>query len=719
MPKLSVIIPAYNSGKYIRETLLSIMAEDYQDYEIIVVDDASTDNTGAEVSSLRSDRIHYIKLSYNHGGPSRARNIGINIARGEYIAFFDSDDLMVPGRLKTAVSTLESFPDIGMAFTNAVTFDDKTGEENPNDFLKFHHRFKSLKTCPLSEGIFFIGKTKAYNCLFFENFILMCGITVRRNIFDSVGLFDESLTNGDDRDMCLRIAQKFNLGFIDEVLFKYRMRPGSISGRGGKLLPSRIRVWQKRLESPIDEQSRTRTLLIIADYSATLGYLCRCDNQMQSARKYYLVSMRAKPDWRVFLQWLITFSGPNGIAFMRKLKWKITGNKERKENIATPIRKDKIGILYIIDTFSSVGGTEKHLSHLLLNLPATGFSLSVAAFDLRPNILLDLLRNNGITVVHIPVGREYTLNALKGALKLSRFIRANNIDIVQTYHQKSDTFGALVAKWSGVKHIISSKRDMGQYRKIWHVKLNRALRNMFEKTIVVADAVGKMIVSKEGVSPSRIVRIYNGVDTAVFHPPTPGQKTSARECLGFGTKDFVIGMVANFREEKNHDIFFEGALQAMKNIPSLKIVAVGDGPLLDQFRAKYGSGPIMFPGAVSDVLKYLHAMDVACLIPGKNEGFSNSILEKMAAGLPLIVTDVGGNAEAVIDRENGFVIRPYDSGGFANALVALHDDLQMRLRMGLKSRELAEQKFSLASMCRKHEALYLSIAGKGRQYSNG
>jgi len=378
----------------------------------------------------------------------------------------------------------------------------------------------------------------------------------------------------------------------------------------------------------------------------------------------------------------------------------------------------KINILFIIDYFCDVGGTERHLSHLILNLPKDLFNCSVVAFDLGPNILVDRLRSAGIPVIHIPVDREYTFRAIKGALALSKIIKDYNVDIVQTYHQKSDTFGALVAKLSKIKYIVSSKRDMGQYRKIWHVVLNKALRPIFDKVIVVADAVGEMIISKEGIPQSRTVKIYNGVDDFAFSPPTAMQRLNERSRLGFDPDNFVIGMVANFREEKNHDIFFEGATKALEKIPSLKILAVGGGPLLEKFRVLCAKDPlgsrILFPGAVTDVARYLQTLDVACLIPGKNEGFSNSVLEKMATGLPLIVTDVGGNAEAVINHENGLVIEPDNVGAFVDALVTLHSDPQMRRRMGLKSREMVEQNFSLEMMCRKHESLYLSLVSKER-----
>ena len=252
------------------------------------------------------------------------------------------------------------------------------------------------------------------------------------------------------------------------------------------------------------------------------------------------------------------------------------------------------------------------------------------------------------------------------AFELSRIIRENEIDIVQTFHQTSDTLGALTAKLSGVKHLVSSKRDTGQLKRPLHVFLNRRLKFLFDRTIVVADAVGNAVVAAEGVDRRRLVRIYNGVDSTKFSPPSPENKAGKRRRLGIADDAFVVGMVAGFRPEKNHDILFLGAEKAMATIPGLRLLVVGAGPLLEHFRQMYAAriaeGRIILTGESDNVVPYLEAMDVGCLIPGKNEGFSNSVIEKMAVGLPMIVSDVGGNPEAVIDGENGFVIPPNDRG---------------------------------------------------------
>ena len=102
-------------------------------------------------------------------------------------------------------------------------------------------------------------------------------------------------------------------------------------------------------------------------------------------------------------------------------------------------------------------------------------------------------------------------------------------------------------------------------------------------------------------------------------------------------------------------------------------------------------------------------MDVGCLTPGANEGFSNAVIEQMAAGLPMVVTDVGGNAEAVLDGENGLVIAPNDPVALRNALVSMFSDPARRAEWGRASRQRAEQCFSLASMCSEHAGLYRAL----------
>ena len=378
---------------------------------------------------------------------------------------------------------------------------------------------------------------------------------------------------------------------------------------------------------------------------------------------------------------------------------------------------DKIDILYLIDYFQGTGGTETHLARLIAGLP-DGFRCSVVAFDMGANPLLDGLRARGVPIMHLPVGREYVPNAVVQAWRLRRLVRRNGYDIVQTMGQKADTYGALIAWLSGARHLVSSKRDTGDLRKPLHILVNRWLKSLFDAFIMVADAVRVAVVANERLPAARITTIYNGVDVTRFVAPSSAQRVDARRQYGFTAEDFVVGMVAAFRPEKSHDVFFDALSRVVPRIPSVKVLAVGGGPLLNVFRERLAGTALgtrtLFVGETSDVLPCLWSMDVGCLTPGRNEGFSNAVIEQMATGLPMVVTDVGGNGEAVQNGENGFVVPPLDAEALSKALIELHRDTARASTMARASRRRAVERFSLDRMCAQHAALYRSLCRPAR-----
>ena len=373
-----------------------------------------------------------------------------------------------------------------------------------------------------------------------------------------------------------------------------------------------------------------------------------------------------------------------------------------------------IKILFLIDYFHRTGGTEKHLVQLIAGLPAEQFRCSVVAFDMGRNLLLEELRARGVAVIHLPVGREYVPNGMRQAVRLWRLMRRERYDIVQTYHQKADSYGALLARLAGVPVLISSKRDTGELRNPLHVFVNRRLRGLFDAFIMVAEGVREAVARRDGLPATRVCTIYNGVDTGRFTPADAARKAAARRALGIPDTDLVVGMVAGFRPEKNHEVFFEAMERVALQVPNLRVVPVGGGPLLEQYRHSVAASPLAtrttFTGDVTDVLPVLHALDIGCLTSGSNEGFSNALIEQMAVGLPLVVTEVGGNAEAVVDGVTGFVVRPHDAAAVAGATLRLATDPVLRADRASAARTRAEDRFSLERMWREHAALYLRLA---------
>lgn len=212
--QVSVVIPTYNSADFLGEALQSVFDQTFDDYEIIVVDDGSTDNTRSLIERY-ANRIRYIYQ--DNGGASKARNRGIAGARGKYIAFLDADDRWEPDKLEKQVGILSANPELGMVFTDAVGF-------NENGPLPRTGQKKSL----LMQG------DVAQN-IFMYSGVGTPSVMVRKTVFDRVGIFDEELFLAEDDNMWIRIAAEFPVELIDEPLTKVRDHPNRTTKDKSKL----------------------------------------------------------------------------------------------------------------------------------------------------------------------------------------------------------------------------------------------------------------------------------------------------------------------------------------------------------------------------------------------------------------------------------------------------------------------------------------------------
>lgn len=361
------------------------------------------------------------------------------------------------------------------------------------------------------------------------------------------------------------------------------------------------------------------------------------------------------------------------------------------------------------------GGTENHIFTLASSVDKERFNASICYFRGGAKYVQYGKEKLGIDLVGIELDKIYSIEALRQAFRLSRVIRERDIDIVQTFHFKSDTYGVMISKLSGVSRIISSRRDMGDLKKPRQIFLNKIMNRFINRYIMVCNAVGKRFHEIEDIPADKMITLYNGVDLARFDPVKRPRRS--REELRIKEGDFVVGTVAHFRPEKAYHIFFEGIKKIKGSINNLKVLAIGDGggaakKHFEDYCRENGLGFVKFIGHVEDIENYLPYMDVFCLVPNKNEGFSNSILEAMAMGRPIIATDVGGNAEAVLHNETGFIIPPNNSELLAELILKLYADPEMRLSMGKKARKRAEEVFPLKLMVKKHEELYEEISNR-------
>jgi glycosyltransferase involved in cell wall biosynthesis len=210
-PLVSVIIPAYNAQDFIAQTIESVIKQTYPHWELLVVDDGSTDGTRESLQKYVQDsRIKY--LYQENQERSVARNHGIKSAKGKYIAFLDADDLWLPDKLKIQVEYLESHPEMGLCFTRYLFVD-------------------SQDTILGWPNVSFIPTQDQFYQLLQGNFIPNSTVMVLRTIFDKVGLFDEALPafGSEDWDMWLRVARRYSIHFINQPLAFYRIHTSNTS----------------------------------------------------------------------------------------------------------------------------------------------------------------------------------------------------------------------------------------------------------------------------------------------------------------------------------------------------------------------------------------------------------------------------------------------------------------------------------------------------------
>jgi glycosyltransferase involved in cell wall biosynthesis len=208
-PLVSVVITAYNASKWIGETLESVLAQDFTDFEVIVVDDGSTDDTTAVVAGF-GGRVCCIHKP--NGGQPSARNVGIRAARGEYIAFVDADDLWAKEKLRLQVDLIKR-TGVAWVYCDAYTFDDKSGRRLGR-FGKANRQYDGdiLKS------------------LFLAQFIPSPTPIIRRTVFEHVGYFDEHIRVAEDWNMWLKIAAHYPVGLVSVPLADYRCHSTSVIG---------------------------------------------------------------------------------------------------------------------------------------------------------------------------------------------------------------------------------------------------------------------------------------------------------------------------------------------------------------------------------------------------------------------------------------------------------------------------------------------------------
>jgi sugar transferase (PEP-CTERM/EpsH1 system associated) len=292
--------------------------------------------------------------------------------------------------------------------------------------------------------------------------------------------------------------------------------------------------------------------------------------------------------------------------------------------------------------------------------------------------------------------------------ELARLIRQLRPDLVHTRNWGT-TEAILAARFAGVRRVVHGEHgwsmDNPAGKSLRRRIARRILSPAVNRFVAVSDDIERWLSKEAWIRREKITKIVNGVDINKF---CPGKEAEAKKRLGLdGT--IVVGTVARLDPIKRCDLLLEAFAGAASGNPAAKLIIVGDGPehrkLHDIREGLPNPNQIIFLGERQDVQMLYPSMDVFVLA-SKNEGISNTILEAMASGLPIIATSVGGNPELVTHEKTGLLIAPENRDALKNALAHYIRNPEERMAHGRNARADAVKRFPLERMVREYENLY-------------
>lgn len=365
-----------------------------------------------------------------------------------------------------------------------------------------------------------------------------------------------------------------------------------------------------------------------------------------------------------------------------------------------------------------VGGLENGVINLVNRVPRERYRQVIVCLKSYTSFR-DRLRRDDVNVFAL---RKREGKDVGSYVRLWRLLRSLRPAIVHTRNLGAIDV-AFPAKLAGVGRVVHGEHGWeitdvaGTNRK--YLRLRRLCAHLIDRQIAVSRHIASWLRDTVGVREDRVHQIYNGVDTAKFHPATPRARLPA-SWEGEGDA-FVIGTVGRMAAIKDPlnlaRAFVElcGALRpAGKRV---RLVMAGDGPLREDVMRVLAAAGLTdltwLPGSRDDIAEILRGLDLFVL-PSKNEGISNTVLEAMATGLPVVATDVGGNPELVAAGRTGTLVRADDSTAMSAAIRRYIDDPQMSRLHGSEGRRRALERFSMDAMLEQYLAVYDSLVSEAQ-----
>ena len=371
--------------------------------------------------------------------------------------------------------------------------------------------------------------------------------------------------------------------------------------------------------------------------------------------------------------------------------------------------QEKIRVVYLADKLD-LSGTPLQIVKLARHLDRKKFQPHFVVLTFVDEKIRERLEKNNIGYDALGRDNWVKAEAWRDLRKLHRLFRQHRPDVVHAYLATSNVLGALVGALARVPITISSHRDLGGFDGKWITRVNHWTdRRLIDCVTVNCAAVREALVKRSGLANEAVTILYNGVDLEKIN--SANRRNAKRAELGLQPEDFAIALIANFHPAKGHRYLIEAFNRLARRFPHARLLLCGycnEASLLNSLRQLVAAGTekqVWFMGSRQDVPEIMHAVDVL-VAPSLSEGFSNSILEALAAGKPVVASRVGGNLEQIIDGLNGYLVPPAESIALANALEKLLSSPGKLRQMGEAAKTRVRQQFSVEKMAEAHQQLY-------------
>ena len=374
-----------------------------------------------------------------------------------------------------------------------------------------------------------------------------------------------------------------------------------------------------------------------------------------------------------------------------------------------------------------VGGTEKQIVHLSTLLAQQNFDVSFGCLK-RWGPLATVLDEANIPINEYHINRLYGYNAVKQQLKFADALRSQHVQIMHSYNFHANVFSVPAARLAGVPCVVASIRDLGTHLTARQSYVHKWVCRLADHILVNADAIRTWLLN-QGLPGNRISVIRNGIDVSRYGHRSDG--AALRDELGIPRGAPLVVMLARLNQGKGIEYFLVSAAMIGKQFPDAYFLSVGDAFIrkdsggedvwevdreyrvrLQQMAVELGLGErIRFTGLRQDIPEILAAAAVSVL-PSLSEGTSNTLLESLAARVPVVATKVGGTPEVIRDGQHGLLVPPQNAQAISDAVCLILKYPHSARRLGDYGRKHVVTNFSFSEMERKTSELYLELLAR-------